>query len=210
MIVKVEPGRGWSYARNPAWARSNGDLIPEVPDGHFDKIEISVVSNDSTQVNEIEQDKTHWMQTPPPADSYAEIKDKYEGTQFRVEHPINLYFFWMNTSKAPFDDLKVRQAVNYAVDSGPWNGSTPARSSPRTRSCPKECPGTKTFDLYPHDMAKAKELMAEANPSDREITVWTNDENVNNEAGVYYNGVLEELGFDATLKMINATSTSPR
>ena len=26
------------------------------------------------------------MQTPPPADRYAEVKDKYEGTQFRVEH----------------------------------------------------------------------------------------------------------------------------
>jgi peptide/nickel transport system substrate-binding protein len=209
MIAKVEPGRGWSYTRNPAWARSNGERVSEVPDGHFDKIKISVVSNSSTQVNEIEQDKTQWMQTPPPTDSYNEVKDKYEGTQFRVEDPINLYFFWMNTSKAPFDDLKVRQAVNYAVDSRAleriYSGSLVAAH----QILPKGMPGHEAFDLYPHDMAKAKELMAEANPSDRKITVWTNDEDVNKEAGVYYNGVLEELGFDTTLKVIKATVYFP-
>jgi peptide/nickel transport system substrate-binding protein len=209
MIAKVEPGRAWSYARNPAWARSNGDLVSEVPDGHFDKIKISVVSNSSTQVNEIEQDKTQWMQTPPPADSYSEIKDKYEGTQFRVEHPINLYFFWMNTSKAPFDDLEVRQAVNYAVDSRALERIYSGSLAATHQILPEGMPGHEAFDLYPHSMAKAKELLAEANPSDRKITVWTNDEDVNKEAGVYYNGVLEELGFDTTLKVIKATVYFP-
>jgi peptide/nickel transport system substrate-binding protein len=203
-IVKSEPGRGWAYARNPAWAKTNGALIPEVPDGHFDKIKIAVVRNESTQVNEIEQNKTDWMQTPPPADLYAQIKDKYEGTQFRVEHPINIYFFWMNTSRAPFDDLKVRQAVNYAVNTAALERIYAGSLAAAHQILPEGMPGHEAFDLYPHDMAKAKELLAEADPSDRKITVWTNNEDVNKEAGVYYNGVLEELGFDTTLKTINA------
>ena len=65
-------------------------------------------------------------------------------------------------------------------------------------------PGHETFDLYPHDMAKAKKLFAEANPSDRNITVWTDNESPNDKAGAYYAGVLDELGFDAKLKTINA------
>ena len=65
-------------------------------------------------------------------------------------------------------------------------------------------PGHKPFDLYPHNMAKAKELIAEANPSDRDITVWTDNESPNNEAGAYYQDVLNELGFNAKLKKINA------
>ena len=65
-------------------------------------------------------------------------------------------------------------------------------------------PGYEKFDLYPHDMAKAKELIAEANPADREITVWTDNESPNDEAGDYYQDVLNELGFDAKLKTINA------
>ena len=207
-ISNVEGKRAWSYKRNPAW-KTNGDLVTEVPEGHFDKIKLTVVSNDSTQVSEVERDKTMWMQTPPPADSYAEIKDKYEGTQFRVEHPINLYFFWMNTSKAPFDDVKVRQAVNYAVDPAALERIYSGTLAAAHQILPEGMPGHEAFNLYPHDMAKAKELLAEANPSDRKITVWTNDEDVNKEAGTYYNGVLEELGFDTTLKVINGAAYFP-
>lgn len=204
MITKSEPGRGWSYARNPYWAKANGPQISEVPAGHVDKIDIRVIRNDSTQVNEIERGKANWMQTPISSDLYNKVKDKYEGTQFRVEHPINLYLFWMNTEKAPFNDVKVRQAVNYAVDPAALERIYAGSLAATHQILPEGMPGHKPFDLYPHDMAKAKKLLAEANPSDRNITVWTDNESPNNEAGEYYEGVLNELGFNAKLKTINA------
>ncbi len=37
-----------------------------------------------------------------------------------------------------------------------------------------------------------------------DITVWTDTESPNNEAGEYYEGVLKELGFNTKLKIINA------
>jgi peptide/nickel transport system substrate-binding protein len=203
MFTKVEPGRGWSYARNPYWAKDNSQ-ISEVPSGHVDKIDIKVVRNDSTQVNEIERDKADWMQTPISADEYNKVKDKYEGTQFRVEHPINLYLFWMNTEKAPFNDLKVRQAVNYAVDTDALERIYAGSLAATHQILPEGMPGHESFDLYPHNMAKAKQLIKEANPSDRNITVWTDNESPNNEAAAYYEGVLNELGFNAKLKEINA------
>ena len=204
MISKVEPGRAWSYTRNPYWAKANGPAIDTVPDGHVDKIDIKVIRNDSTQVNEIERNKADWMQTPISADLYNKVKDTYEGTQFRVEHPINLYLFWMNTEKAPFDDVKVRQAVNYAVDGAALERIYAGSLAATHQILPEGMPGHKPFDLYPHNMAKAKELIAEANPSDRNITVWTDNESPNDEAGAYYEGVLNELGFKAKLKTINA------
>jgi len=203
-IVKVERGRGWTYERNPEWAKSNAARIPEVPSGHVDEIEISVARNSSTQVNEIERDKTNWMQTVVPADLYSKVKDKYEGTQFRIERPINIYFFWMNTSRPPFDDVKVRQAVNYAVDPAALERIYSGALAASHQVLPEGMPGHESFDLYPHDMAKAKELLAEADPSDREITVWTDNESPNNDAGAYYANLLEELGFDVKLKTINA------
>lgn len=203
MLTKVEPGRGWSYARNPYWEKDNSQ-VSEVPSGHVDKIEIKVVRNDSTQVNEIERNKTDWMQTPISADEYNKVKDKYEGTQFRIEHPINLYLFWMNTEKAPFKDLKVREAVNYAVDTAALERIYAGSLAATHQILPEGMPGHEPFDLYPHNMAKAKQLIKEANPSDRNITVWTDNESPNNEAGAYYEGVLNELGFNAKLKEINA------
>jgi peptide/nickel transport system substrate-binding protein len=203
-IVESEPGRGWSYERNPQWAKANGKAMPDLPDGHVDKIEISIVRNGATQVNEIERDKTNWMQTIVPADLFNKVKDKYEGDQFRVEHPINLYFFWMNTQKPPFDDPKVRQAVNHAVDGEAMERIYAGALSAAHQILPEGMPGHEAFDLYPYDMAKAKALLEEANPSDREITVWTNNESPNDEAGAYFNDVLNKLGFDAKLKTINA------
>jgi len=208
MITKSDPGRGWSYARNPYWANDNSQ-VSEVPDGHFDKIEVKIVHNDSTQVNEIERDKTMWMQTLVSSDQREKVVNKYEGTQFRVEHPINIYYFWMNTKRAPFDDVKVRQAVNYAIDSSALERIYAGSLAAAHQILPEGMPGHEPFNLYPHDMAKAKELFAEANPSDRDITVWTDDENPNDEAGEYYQGVLNELGFNAKLKTISGENYVP-
>jgi peptide/nickel transport system substrate-binding protein len=203
-IVSSERGRGWSYERNPQWAKTNGRLMPDLPGGHVDEIEIAVVRNKATSVNEIERGQSEWMQSTLPADLYNEVKDRYEGSQFRIEHPINLYYFWMNTAQPPFDDLKVRQAVNYAVDPAAleriYSGSLVAAH----QILPEGMPGHKPFNLYPHDMAKAKELLAQADPADRDITVWTDNESPNDEAGAYYHDVLNKLGFDAKLKTINA------
>jgi peptide/nickel transport system substrate-binding protein len=205
-IVKSQPGRGWSYERNPQWAKANGKLMPEIPAGHVDKIEVKVISNDSTQVNEVERGKTDWMQTAIPADLYSKVKEKYEGSQFRVEPTVSTYYFWMNTTAAPFDDLKVRQAVNYAINSEALERIYAGTLSPLHQILPPGMPGHKPFDLYPHNMATAKKMIAEANPSDRDITVWTDAENPNNEAGQYFQGVLEELGFNVKFKEINAES----
>ena len=202
MITKVEPGRGWSYTRNPYWTKDNSQ-ISEVPSGHVDKIDIKVVHNDSTQVNEIERNKTNWMQTPISADLYNKVKDRFEGTQFRVERPINIYLFWMNTEQAPFDDLKVREAVNYAVDPAALERIYAGSLVALHQILPEGMPGHEPFDLYPHNMAKAKQLIAEANPSDRNITVWTDNESPNDEAGEYLERVLDELGFNVKLKVLN-------
>jgi peptide/nickel transport system substrate-binding protein len=204
VITKTEPGRSWSYERNPYWADDNGPKIDAVEDGNFDKIEIDVVRNDATQVNEIERDQTMWMQPPPPADQRQRIIDKYEGTQFRIDNPISLYLFWMNTEAAPFDDLKVRQAVNYAIDSAALERIYAGSLTATHQILPAGMPGHEELNPYPHDMAKAKQLFGEANPSDTDITVWTNNESPNDEAGAYYQDVLDELGFNAKLKTINA------
>ncbi len=209
VISNVEKGRSWSYERNPYWAKANGPLIDTVPGGHVDRVEIKVARNDSTQVNEIERNKTNWMQTPISADLYNKVKDKYEGTQFRVEKPINNYFFWINTERAPFNDLKVREAANYAVDTEAmerlYSGSLVALH----QILPVGIPGHKAFDLYPHNLAKAKQLVKEANPSDRNITVWVDTESPNKEAGEYLEGVLNEIGLHAKLKAINADNYYP-
>jgi peptide/nickel transport system substrate-binding protein len=202
-ISKSEPGVGWQYIRNPQWAKTDSKLMPEIPSGNLDKINIHLIRNQSTQVNEIEQGKLNWIFDPPPADRYQEVKEKYEGTQFKQEPTISTYYFWMNTAQAPFNDVKVRQAINYAVDPAALERIYSGQLAGTQQILPPGMPGYKKFELYPHNMAKAEELIKEANPSDKNITVWTDSESPNNEAGAYYQDLLKKLGFNAELKILN-------
>jgi peptide/nickel transport system substrate-binding protein len=204
MITKSQPGRGWEYARNPYWAKANSKAMPEYPSGHVDGAKITIVRNPDTQVNDVEQGKYDWMENPPPASRYAQVKEKFEGTQFKVVPTISTYYFWMNVTQPPFNDPKVRQAVNYAIDPAALERIYAGQIVATHQILPEGLPGHKAFDLYPHSMSKAKEMLEEANPSDMNITVWTDTESPNKEAGEYYEGVLKELGFNTTLKEINA------
>jgi peptide/nickel transport system substrate-binding protein len=204
VISGAQPGRGWDYRRNPQWAKSNEKLMPAIPSGHVDRIEVDVLRNPATQVNDLEAGRYDWMGNPPPADRYAAVKSKYDGSQFKVEPTISTYFFWMNTTQALFDDVRVRQAVNYAVDARALERVYAGQLTGTQQILPPGMPGYKRIELYPHSLAKAKELVAAAKPSDREITIWTDNESPNDEAGEYLEGVLKELGFETTLKIVNA------
>ena len=204
MLTKSQPGRGWEYERNPYWAKDNGKQMPEIPSGHVDKIEIEVLRNQSTAVNEVESGELNWIFSPPPTDRYQEVKEKFEGSQFRLEPTFSTYYFWMNTKTAPFDDLKVREAVNYAVDPAALERIYTGQITGTQQILPPEFPGYEKFELFPHDIQKAKELVKEANPSDKDITVWTDDESPQDDAGTYYAGVLKEIGFNVELKILNA------
>ncbi len=201
-IVAAKPGRSWEYRRNPEWAKRDGRLLPRIPSGHFGAIDVKVISNPETAVNEVEQGKIDWMQEPPPADRYTELRERFAGSQLLVTPQIDLYYFWMNVNKAPFDDVRVRRAVNYAIDPAALERIYAGQMRATQQVLPAAMPGHRTFDLYPHDMAKARELIAAAHPSRRKVTVWTDDYPPNKQAGEYYEGVLRELGFQPTLKVI--------
>jgi peptide/nickel transport system substrate-binding protein len=205
-IVAAKPGRGWEYRRNPEWAKADGRLLPRIPSGHYGAIDVKVISNAETAVNEVIGGKIDWMEEPPPPDRYAELSKRFEGSQLLVTPQIDLYYFWMNVNKAPFDDLRVRRAVNYAIDPAALERIYAGQMRATQQVLPEAMPGHRTFRPYPHDVAKARQLIAAADPRVRKVTVWTDDYAPNKQAGEYYEGVLRELGFQPTLKVVPAAN----
>jgi peptide/nickel transport system substrate-binding protein len=202
MITKVEAPQTLTMERNPQFKTVKDAGASEVADAQVDKITVTQNKSNSAQVTGVEQNTIDFMVDPPDADRLAEVKSKF-ASRFRMEDSINTYYFWMNTQAAPFNDIKVRQAVNYAIDPEALNRVFGGRLHPTQQILPPGMPGYEEYKLYPGpDMAKAKALIAEANPVDKDITVWTDDEPDRKRIGEYYHDVLTQLGFNATLKVI--------
>ena len=205
-IVSSKPGRGWDYARNPEWARANGPAMPQLPTGHFDRIEIHVMQNPETQVEQVERGEADWMVNPPPTDRLAELRDRYLGSRLTITPLVGDFYFWMNTHKPPFDDVRVRRAVNHAIDPAALDRIYGGMMSPLQQVLPAMMPGHRGIRPYPHDLAKAKELVAAADPRERQVDVWTEDYPPNLEAGEYYEGVLREIGLEPSLKVLSSAN----
>ena len=202
VITHVQAPQTLTMERNPQFKTVKDAGASEVADANVDKITVNQNKSNTAQVTDIEQNRVDYMSDPPDADRLAEVKSRY-GDRFRMEDSINTYYFWMNTQQAPFNDIRVRQAVNYAVDPEALNRVFGGRLHASQQILPPGMPGHEEFKLYPGpDMNKAKQLLAEANPADKNITVWTDDEPDRKRIGEYYHDVLTQLGFNATLKVI--------
>ncbi len=88
-----------------------------------------------------------------------------------------MHVWWtaFNTQRAPFDNVKVRQAVNYAIDKeaivdGILQGSGEIANSPLPPTVWGHNPNVENYDF---DAEKAKALLAEAGyPNGFEVTYW--------------------------------------
>lgn len=203
VITKVDAPNTLTLERNPQFKTVKDAGATEVTDAQVDKIIVTQNKNNSAQVTGVQQNKIDYMTDPPDADRLPEIKAKYS-SRFRLEDSINTYYFWMNNQKPPFNDVKVRQAINYAIDPEALNRVFGGRLHATQQILPPGMPGYDEYKLYPGpDMNKAKALLAEANPVDKDITVWTDDEPDRKRIGEYYHDLLTQLGFNATLKVIS-------
>ncbi len=203
-FTDVQPGQSWTQERNPQWEKNNAKLLPDLPSGHVDKITSTVVKNFSSAVTEVEQNKADDLTDPPPTDRLQEVEQRYSD-RYTAQPTVSTYYFWMNTQQPPFDDVKIRQAVNYALDPEALARIYGGLMQPTQQILPPAMPGYSKITPYPHDIAKAKELFQQANPSDKDITVWTDADTPNDKAGEYYQSVLKEIGFNAKLKILNGS-----
>jgi peptide/nickel transport system substrate-binding protein len=208
MVSRSSRGHGWIYVHNPAWSR-NGRLMPHLPSGHVSRIVMRVIHKPSDRVRAVEEGRVDWVSGWLAHGQYAELRSRYGGSRLRGEPTLGTDYFWMNTRKAPFNDIRVRVAVNLAVDRSVLSRIYGDELLPTTQILPPGMPGYRKFVPYPHDMADARRLIAEAHPSDRKITVWTLRIPVERRAAAYYRKVLLDLGFTVHLKVVKPSHYVP-
>lgn len=204
-ITSSDPPHRFVLERNPQWAGVNQGLISNVPTPHADSITQTVVRSGSAATTQVEQNRADLMLQAPPANRLLQLERKYLD-RFRTDVVPSIYYFWMNTTQPPFDDLKVRQAIAYAIDPAALQRIYDTLMSPTQQVLPPGVPGYLKFTPYPHDSATARGLIKQADPSDTKVTVWTDDRTPDRRAGGYLQGLLGRLGLSAKLRVISAAA----
>lgn len=203
-VITSSTRRGWTYQRNPAWGSHNHKLMPRIPSGHLDTIKIRVVQSAAKAIRGVEQGKLDWISEELSGPTYASLRHRFP-SRARLEPTLSTEFFWLNTSKAPFNDVRVRRAANYGVDRPVFGRLSGGQVSPTQQILPPDLPGYGKSSLYPHDMEKARQLIAAANPPVRDVTLWTYGsprELTQAAYAVYFAAILGKLGFTVHLRVL--------
>ncbi|MEV0840434.1 ABC transporter substrate-binding protein [Actinocatenispora sera] len=96
------------------------------------------------------------------ADSVDQVK-KMPGVTYDTKPGYSYEFIWFNSSRKPFTDKRVRQALWYAVDVKQIVGDLYGEQAKLAQApIPQPVFGAPQLSPYPYDPAKAKKLLAEA------------------------------------------------
>ena len=203
VIQSYKPNKSVLMVRNPNFDASMFD--GNVPSGNPDKISIDILGDPGVALTRTLQGQDDYDFYQPPNDRLAELQSKY-ADQIKVYTPANTYYYFMNTRVAPFDNLKVRQAVNYGINREALVRIYGGLATPTENVLPPTYPQYKKLDLYPYNLAKAKQLIKDAGATGADVTVWTSDNESRRapEAAQYLQQVLKSIGLNAKLKQINA------
>jgi peptide/nickel transport system substrate-binding protein len=111
-IAAYDPNKQLKIVRNPNFKEWSADAQP---DGYPDEIDYDFGLTDEAEINAIENGEADWTLDPPPPDRLVEI-----GTKYKDQVHVNTLTAWwyapLNVNIAPFNNVKARQALNYAVD----------------------------------------------------------------------------------------------
>jgi len=208
-IARWRPNASLTLVRNPyfrLWSYA------AQPPGYPDVIRFQRITDRKKQLSQV---------IAGTADVTDLIVNGQPSHDLAVRYPTRLHsgprvgttYVVLNTRQPPFDNLKARQAVSYAIDrarmvqlanTGPGEVSVTCQVLPAgfpgyRPYCPYTT-GTKDGTWHGPDMAKARRLVDESHTTNVPVTVW----NYPGVAGGYLVSLLRELGYRATLHTVAA------
>jgi peptide/nickel transport system substrate-binding protein len=199
MIQSYAPNRSFVLVRNP-----NFKPTSDVPATNPDKMTFKIVEDDSAALQQVINGQADYDFHPIPVDRLANVQQKY-GDQLKIYTPANTYYFFMNTRLKPFNDKRVREAVNYGIDRNALVRLFGGLASATENILPPTYPQYKKHTLFPHNLAKAKQLVQQSGDAGMSVTVWGSNRETSKKPVAYLADVLNKIGFKAKLKIIDAS-----
>jgi YVTN family beta-propeller protein len=210
MIASYEPRHQIELVRNPEFR----EWSPAAqPDGYVDEIVWKTDVKPNRQVADVMAGLADWMEDPPPIERVDEISRITDQVHFSVGPEV--HYMALNNRAPPFDDIRVRRALNYAVDrdriadiygGAELNHVTCQVLPPNLPSYEPFCPYTANPGpdgvWTGPDEGKARRLIAASGTRGMRIKVWMPLFPFTPAIGEYFVDLLNDLGYRAGLKVV--------
>jgi peptide/nickel transport system substrate-binding protein len=205
-VASIDPAREIRLMRNEhfrVWA-------PDArPDGFPEEIRFYLHDSGETKLAAVEKGAADWVflesglspaQKRGVLTRYAERLHSY---------PASLSFWWfLNTRVPPFDDVRVRQALNYATDRQRLVDLVGELGAPTCQILPPTFPAYRPYCPYTRnpnpagtwtapDLAKARALVAASGTAGMRVEV---DATITNRLAPYFASLLRRLGYRSSLR----------
>lgn len=215
MYKTYDPNKTLLLVRNPNFKEWSSEAQPQ---GYPDQIEYSFGVTPTAAVTAVQNNQANMVFDPIPADRLPELGTKYASQVF-INPLTAMWYLPMNVNIAPFNNVKARQAVNYAIDRNAmvkiFGGTSLAQ--PVCSFLPPNFPGHVDYCGYTKgatpekpakawgaaDLDKAKQLVKESGTAGQAVAIVVSDDDVNKQMGVYVQSVLNAIGYKATVKAIS-------
>ncbi len=205
-ISEVEGTRSFVLEKN-----RNYTPIPGVPAAQLDRITVQVQKNQNRSVQDVQRNQIDWVNDPAPGDALRQFRQQAR-ERYRQDVTNSTYYFFLNHRVKPFDDVRVRQAVNFAVDKRALARVYGGLLQPSCNYLPPGMQGHEKIDpcpygdpMQPPNLERARQLIREAGVEGEQVTVWGNDEDPTRPATEYLADVMNQIGLRARPRIIEGS-----
>ena len=198
MLQDYVPNRSFTLVRNPNY----NNQIPTMPSGAPDKVVGKIITDPVASYQSVVSGQSDYDYNQVPNDRLPEAQSKYKD-QLRIYTNANTWYYFLNNKIPPFNNIKARQAVNYAIDrqaivSGPFGGL----GRPTENFLPPGYPQYKKITDFTFDLAKAKQLVQQSGTAGQTVDVYGTNEEPAKGSIEYLAGQLTKIGYKPKLHLL--------
>src|SRR5262249_51474673 len=126
-------------------------------------IDALAITSQVTTVNLFDTGKADWITNPPAIVLRELLKPGRPRTRVNPKPMLCTYYYMLNTTRKPLDDVRVRRALALAIIRAETPGTALAAGEvPAYSLVPPGIPGYESPTLGTEDVPKAQQLLAEA------------------------------------------------
>jgi YVTN family beta-propeller protein len=209
-VAFIHPGREIRFLRNKFFRVWSADARP---DGYPDEIRFQLSNAQTASLAAVEKGAADWVSLLPLApERQRGVLTRY-ADRIRKDPSPTTYWTFLNTRVPPFDDVRVRRALNFAIDRRrlvePRRGLT---ARPTCQILPPVFPGYRPYCPYTRNpnpagtwtapnLTKARALITASRTTGMRVEVVTHDQPNPLLASRYLVSLLDQLGFRTTLRV---------